>query len=121
MNMLRIDPADPAAPFEQLKRQLVEQITTGQLPPGTKLPPVRRLAADLGLAAGTVARAYRELEADAYLVTMGRGGTLVAPAADTTTPPENVATGLTSGYVREMRRLGFDNDDIIGEVRRVLG
>jgi DNA-binding transcriptional MocR family regulator len=48
------------------------------LPPGTRLPPVRRLAGDLGLAPNTIARAYRELERDGYIETGGRHGTYVA-------------------------------------------
>ena len=52
---LRIDPSAELPPYEQLRRQLMEQITAGHLPPETKLPAVRRLAADLGIAPGTVA------------------------------------------------------------------
>src|SRR5699024_3035564 len=66
-------------PFEQLRRQLIEQITIGQLRADTKLPAVRRLAADLALAPGTVARAYKELVSEGYLVSRGRNGTVVAP------------------------------------------
>ncbi len=45
---------------------------------GQRLPPVRQLAADLGLANGTVARAYRILEEADILETRGRKGTFVA-------------------------------------------
>lgn len=121
MSMLRIDPADSTPPFEQLRRQLIEQIMTRQLPAGTKLPPVRRLAADLGLAAGTVARAYRELEIEGYLVTQGRGGTLVAPNAEPDSETQRRAAALVAGYVSGMRDLGFATDAIVGEVRRAVG
>jgi DNA-binding transcriptional regulator YhcF (GntR family) len=121
VSTLRIDPAGSAPPFEQLKQQLIEQIMTRRLPADTKLPAVRRLAADLGLAAGTVARAYRELEADGYLVTRGRGGTLVAPIAAADARTEHRAAQLAAGYVRDMHELGLGNDAIIGEVRRALG
>lgn len=50
---------------------------TGELEPGQKPPTVRQLAIDLGLAANTVARAYRELEADGVISTQGRRGTFV--------------------------------------------
>lgn len=115
-----VDPADPLAPFEQLRRQLIERIMTRRLPAGTKLPPVRRLAADLGLAAGTVARAYQELEAEGYLVTKGRGGTLVAPVAAPDRDTEERAVRLATAYVEEMQRLGFGPEAILGEVRRAL-
>ncbi|WP_087008303.1 GntR family transcriptional regulator [Gulosibacter sp. 10] len=120
MTTLRIDPGDARPPFEQLRRQLVAQIAAGELPPGTKLPPVRRLAADLALAPNTVARAYRELESEGYLVTQGRNGTLVAPSAATDAELARRAATLAESYVGEMRRLGLAPDAIIGAVRRAL-
>lgn len=114
MTTLTIDPHAPRPPFEQLRRQLIEQIMSQQLPSGAKLPAVRRLAADLALAPNTVARAYRELEAEGYLVTQGRNGTIVAPSGDSR------ATDLAESYVTSMRRLGFDTDTIIMAVRQAL-
>ncbi|MHB1329885.1 MAG: GntR family transcriptional regulator, partial [Gemmatimonadales bacterium] len=52
--MLVIDPKSAVPPFEQLRVQLLEQIDDGYLAAGAKLPTVRRLAEDLGLAANTV-------------------------------------------------------------------
>ena len=78
MELLRIDLASSEAPYEQVRRQIAEAAAAGMLAPGHKLPTVRRLATDLGIAANTVARAYRELEADGVVETHGRNGTLVA-------------------------------------------
>ena len=64
---LTIDPEATTAPYEQVRTQIAAAVAEGQLDAGTRLPTVRRLAADLGLAANTVARAYRELEADAVI------------------------------------------------------
>jgi DNA-binding transcriptional regulator YhcF (GntR family) len=77
---LTVDPASTTAPFEQVRTQLATLVAQGDLAPGTKLPTVRQLAADLGLAANTVARAYRELETDGVLATYGRRGTFVRSA-----------------------------------------
>ena len=60
---LTVTPDDPTPPSEQLRRQLVDLIEGGQLVEGERLPPLRQLAGDLGLAVGTVARTYCELEA----------------------------------------------------------
>ena len=73
MNVV-IDTASTLPPFEQVRGQLAQQISDGSLPVGTKLPTVRSLAAELGLAANTVARAYRELEAASLLETRCRAG-----------------------------------------------
>ena len=74
--MITIVAADPTPPFEQVRQQLTDQILSGNLPPGYRLPSVRQLASDLNLAAGTVARAYSELEA-AGLLESNRTGTRV--------------------------------------------
>ncbi|MCD4525685.1 GntR family transcriptional regulator [Nocardioides sp. cx-173] len=79
---LALDPSLPEPPFEQLRSQVAARAASGDLPAGTRLPTVRALAAELGIAVNTVARAYRELEADGVIVTEGRRGTFIAaPAA----------------------------------------
>ena len=77
MTLLTIDHDSVVPPFEQLRTQVAAMTVTGELAPGQKLPTVRQLAADLGLAPNTVARAYRELEADGVISTQGRRGTFV--------------------------------------------
>lgn len=62
--MLTVDPDLPTPPFEQLKRQIIDQRDSGRFPAEHRLPPVRRLADQLGVSPTTVARAYRELEAE---------------------------------------------------------
>ncbi|MFD9260195.1 GntR family transcriptional regulator, partial [Streptomyces sp. NPDC059538] len=74
--------AGSAAPYEQLRAQIADRARTGKLPAGFKLPTVRGLAEELGLAANTVAKAYRALEADAVIETRGRNGTFIAAAGD---------------------------------------
>jgi DNA-binding transcriptional regulator YhcF (GntR family) len=77
MTPVTIDHDSAVPPFEQLRAQVAAMVVTGELEPGEKLPTVRQLARDLGLAANTVARAYRELEADQVISTQGRRGTFV--------------------------------------------
>lgn len=68
---IAVDPSSPAGPAEQVRSQLTALIQSGVLAANSRLPTVRQLAGDLRLAAGTVAKAYRELEA-AGLVRTGR-------------------------------------------------
>lgn len=75
--ILRVDPESPVPPYEQIRGQLATMIQSQVLRTGTRLPTIRQLAADLGLAGGTVARAYRELEQSGVIVTRGRRGTFV--------------------------------------------
>ena len=72
-----MDPAASQPPYEQVKQQIDDQIRSGELARGTRLPTVRQLAGELGLAVNTVARAYKELEADHLVETRGRNGTFV--------------------------------------------
>lgn len=65
-------------------------VADGVLQPGASLPPVRRLAEELGVGAGTVAAAYKELRVRGVVVTLGRGGTVVASAPAVTSPPSSV-------------------------------
>jgi DNA-binding transcriptional regulator YhcF (GntR family) len=80
--MITVDGASPVPPFEQVRSQIAAQIADGVLVPGTRLPTVRQLADDLGLAVNTVARGYRELEGAGLVETRGRGGTIVTTGGD---------------------------------------
>lgn len=70
-----------------LIRALRDAVRTGRLAPGTRLPPYRSLAADLGLARNTVAEAYAELVAEGWLTARQGSGTRVAARAE---PPRPV-------------------------------
>lgn len=65
--------------FEQLRLRIIQLADNGSLPAGAKLPAVRSLAGQLGVAPHTVARAYKELELAGVVATHGRNGTLVSP------------------------------------------
>jgi GntR family transcriptional regulator len=69
-------------PNEQLTRQFTRLIAAGQLERGARLPTVRQLASDLGVAPNTVARCYNDLELCGLIVTNGRHGTSVASGPD---------------------------------------
>ena len=104
-------------PFEQLRAQLLDAISEGELAPGARLPTVRRLAEDLGIAAGTVARAYRELETSGVIETRGRNGTFVSPHGDAAHREAQRAATLFADQVRALR---LDTDEAIALVVAAL-
>jgi GntR family transcriptional regulator len=117
---LRVVTSDPTPPYEQLRRQVAHLIATGVLSPGDRLPPLRQLAADLGLAVGTVARTYRELEAADLVVSRRGGGTRVRADLPSTVDPERAVQRLAESYVREARLLGADDEAIRSAVERAI-
>jgi DNA-binding transcriptional regulator YhcF (GntR family) len=80
--MFVIDASSSVPPFEQLRVQFAQRIADRSLPVGAKLPTIRGLATDLGLAVNTVARTYRELEEAGLIETRGRAGSFVTAAGE---------------------------------------
>ncbi|MFD7945741.1 PLP-dependent aminotransferase family protein [Streptomyces sp. NPDC059744] len=78
---LLLELAGPGSRRAVLIRALRDAVRAGRLPPGTRLPPYRSLAADLGLARNTVADAYAELVAEGWLTARQGSGTRVAHRA----------------------------------------
>jgi GntR family transcriptional regulator len=121
--MLRIDMSRPVPPYEQLRAQVAGLAAAGQLQPGSRMPSVRQLAGDLGLAPGTVARAYSELEAEGVLTTRQRGGTFIAgppaPACADTARQRALAAAAES-FVTTARDLGLPDEAAEAAVRQAI-
>ena len=115
--MLSIDPRSATPPFEQLRLQLMEQVRSGELAAGAKLPTVRRLADDLGLAPNTVARCYRELERDGFIETRGRNGSFVSAQGDAAEQQAQVAA---RAYADRIRQLGVSPEAALDWVTAAL-
>ncbi|MET9553927.1 GntR family transcriptional regulator [Streptomyces sp. NPDC006645] len=119
---IRVDSGAPVPPFEQIRTQLADLISVGRLREGDRLPPVRQLASDLGLANNTVVRAYRELES-AGLVHSRRGsGTRVAASAAGVADDGARATlaGHARDFVSAARLLGATDEGALAAVRHAL-
>lgn len=114
---LRVDSADPTPPYEQLRRQLAGLIRTGTLGSGTRLPTVRQLAQDLGLAPGTVMRTYRELESDGLVASRRVQGTVVT---GTVGAMDQRLAVLAANFVEEAGRLGAGPAEIRAAVDGAL-
>ena len=115
--MITIDSTSPTPPFEQVRAQLARQISERTLAVGTRLPTVRQLATDLGLAVNTVARAYRELEEVGLIETRGRSGSFVAAAGHRCREQVREAA---QEYARLALRLGFEQDEALAIARAAL-
>ena len=114
--ILEIDPRSAMPPYEQLRQQVTALVIGGALATGDRLPAIRQLANDLGLAGGTVARAYRELESDGVVTTHGRHGTVIAGPPHVPPPPADLLAAARS-YAGQASKTGASLEDALTAVR----
>ncbi len=117
--MLRVDTNDALPAYEQIRSQIVRMAVTGTLKVGSKLPTIRQLAADLGLAKGTVAKAYELLDSDGVVTTRGRHGTFIAeqetaPAAERRSELDDAG----DAFVTVALQLGADRPEALAAIER---
>ncbi|GAA4904476.1 DNA-binding transcriptional regulator YhcF (GntR family) [Nonomuraea thailandensis] len=115
--MIIIDTTSPVPPFEQLRAQLARQIQDRTLAVGARLPTIRHLAADLGLAVNTVGRAYRELEEAGLIETRGRAGSFVSAAGE---EGRERARRAAADYAAVIASVGIDAGEAIRIVQAAL-
>ena len=111
--MVEVDIHGASLPSEQIYQQLLGLILAGRLVPGERLPTVRQLAHDLGVAPGTVARAYKQLESEAFVNTRSRGGTTVSHSARSIAP--DVLMAARNLYDAAQRN-GLSLDDVVATI-----
>ena len=112
--MITLDATSATPPYEQIRAQITDHVERGELQPGDRLPTVRRLAEDLGVAANTVARAYRELEHSGVIETRGRAGSFV-----TGDEVERKAREAAAAYLAQTRALGLTATEALALVRQL--
>lgn len=117
--ILRVEPESPLPPYEQIRSQIATMASSGVLKEGSRLPSIRQLASDLGLAGGTVARAYRELERDGVIVTRGRHGTFLDKANRRASIDRELESAAQTFVVRASQ-LGADVSRGIASVQRAF-
>ncbi|WP_040159573.1 GntR family transcriptional regulator [Nigerium massiliense] len=115
---VRIDPEAEAAPYEQIRDQIAALRASGRWPTNFRLPTVRGLADELGLAPNTVARAYRELEASGQIETRGRRGSFIAGSDEARV---KAAAQAARDYATLVRELHLEPAHALGIVRAELG
>jgi DNA-binding transcriptional regulator YhcF (GntR family) len=114
---VRIDQQASRPLFDQLREQIIDGVRDGRLPPGTRLPTVRELAGQLGLAVNTVARAYRELESAGIVETRGRFGSFVARVD----PADAAMATAAHTFVSAAKALGVGKAEALRYVESAFG
>ena len=117
---ITVDVKAPTPPYEQIRSQIAAHVQGGMLPVGARLPTMRALAADLGVAVGTVGRAYTELESAGLVASRRRTGTVVtgAPAPRPAVPgPVQEAVSRLADLAHDS---GADPETVISLVRAAM-
>ena len=116
---ITVDVKGPTPPYEQIRSQVAAYIQSGLLADGARLPTMRALAADLGVATGTVARAYSELEAAGLIASRRRTGTVVV-GLPPQPPAEEELRRTAARLAVQARAAGVDGDAVLAIVRAAL-
>ena len=117
--MLSVDPGRALPVYEQVREQITRMVAAGTLRAGAQLPTIRQLAADLGVAKGTIERAYELLELDAVIESRGRHGSFVLPMVAATKKQQT--SGLAAAaetLVIIARQLGVDETTTLDSIRQ---
>lgn len=118
MLTLTIDRSDEQPVYEQVADQLRRLVSADELAPGTALPSVRQLARDLGVNLNTIARAYRLLEAEGFLVIRDRAGvTVAAPSKEVDHGARNKLFEQLRVTLARLRQTGVTAGELMEAVR----
>ena len=114
MLILTIDRAQEDPVYHQVADQLRRLVASGDLVPGAALPSVRQLARDLGVNLNTIARAYRLLEGEGFLVIHDRSGvTIAAPAEEIEHSARAKLLDEMRATLARLRQTGMSTDDLM--------
>ena len=110
--MIQLNYRDPRPIYEQIKAELQRLILTQALSPGSKLPSVRELASQLAINPNTIQRAYRELDAEGYTVSIAGKGSFVAEIAVIRRQQRQQEVELFLQAANRLRALGFTTQEL---------
>ena len=100
--------------YQQLVEKLTEQIVSGQLAAGEKVPPVRELAAQAGVNPNTMQRALAEMESRGLLVTQRTAGrTVTSDTALIAKTRQALAASLAQDFLAQAKALGLTREEIL--------
>lgn len=111
--MIHLDYRDSRPIYEQVKDGLRRLMVTGVLAPGDKLPSVRAMASQLSINPNTIQRAYAELEAEGYVVSVTGKGCFVAEGDTQNTARRAELTGKLKPQLEELKNLGMTREELV--------
>ena len=108
--------------YAQILERMQRQSVSGVYQPGTKIPSVRELAADAGVNPNTMQKALAELERSGLVMTQRTSGRVVTEDLNMIKEIRNQLAGeQVKEFVKKMKDLGFDREDIIDLLTKETG
>ena len=114
--MLVLDNRDPRPIYEQVKAGLRRLIMTGAMKPGEKVPSVRDMAGTLAINPNTIQRAYRELEADGYLISVPGKGSFAAEARPLQEQKKQELFSKIRSLSQQAMALGATREELLAQI-----
>lgn len=105
--------------YEQIVEQVKFHVLKGHLKPGDAIPSVRKLALDISITPGTVAKAYQELERQHIIETIRGKGTFIAGKIEQKPDEDRIAESakLMRSAVLELKVMGLSEAEVINMVK----
>ena len=116
--MIHLDYRDVRPIYAQIMDGFKEQISSGILLPGEKLPSVRELAASLAINPNTIQRSYRQLEMDGWIVTVPGKGCFVCSDQRPAEEERKRLLASLDASVEALLAFGVSRDALIARIGR---
>ena len=119
--MFVIDVMSRVPVYEQIIKQVEEQVLTGILKEGDKLPSVRSLSVKLSINPSTIQKAYTELDRRQMIITVpGKGSFISQKAVEVVGASSREKIPELAKIIRDLALAGVTKDEIIKNVNEVF-
>lgn len=116
--MVHLDYRDARPIYAQIIDGFREQIATGILQPGDKLPSVRELAQNLAINPNTIQRSYRQLESECWIVTVPGKGCFVCTVPSIRQQEKQRLMEIFDSTVAALSHLGVSREELLQRLRK---
>ena len=116
--MVHLDYRDARPIYAQIIDGFREQIATGILQPGDKLPSVRELAQNLAINPNTIQRSYRQLESEGWIVTVPGKGCFVCTVPTIRQQEKQRLMEIFDSTVTALSHLGVSREELLQHLRK---
>ena len=121
--VIKLDLKKDTPIYEQIIEQVKFHVVKGNIEQGMSIPSVRKLALELNITPGTVAKAYQELERQGIIETIRGKGTFIAGEIKKKPDEEKIRQikAKLEPSILELKMMGLDENEVIKLVKGLYG